>query len=340
MKLYYYKSALGNFGDDLNAWIWDRLLPNFFDNDDNTRFSGIGTIINTEMPDANKWIVFGSGIGYGHPPKGFGGNKWDIVSVRGPLSAQILGLGKEKYITDGAALLNTLSEFTPCAENERSGTIFIPHHNALDKGPWERGCQRANVEFVNPRGEATEIIQKIRRSRLVLADAMHAAIIADAMRVPWVPMVTSSQINTFKWLDWTQTISCPYMPIVVGSNFLQNVLHNRKVNLYGEKNFHPGEDVDEALKTFKKQQNLTDSVEGHKYINKVKSLYYRLPNKLFCLYESQVSKNRGERAIEYVTSRLLEATRNGGFLSEQNVFDENLDRLLNGINAVKNRYSK
>lgn len=36
---------------------------------------------------------------------------------------------------------------------------------------------------------------------MVLADAMHAAIIADAMRVPWLPLITSPQINTFKWLD-------------------------------------------------------------------------------------------------------------------------------------------
>ena len=27
LDLYYYHSSHGNFGDDLNTWIWDALLP-------------------------------------------------------------------------------------------------------------------------------------------------------------------------------------------------------------------------------------------------------------------------------------------------------------------------
>lgn len=49
MKLYYYESKLGNFGDDLNKWLWDELLPDYFDNDESVRFSGIGTIITDTM---------------------------------------------------------------------------------------------------------------------------------------------------------------------------------------------------------------------------------------------------------------------------------------------------
>jgi succinoglycan biosynthesis protein ExoV len=119
MKLYYYKDVVGNFGDDLNSWLWDTLLPDFFDQDDSVRMSGIGTIINTAMPKTNKWIVFSSGVGYGNPPANFGDDSWDILSVRGPLSAKVLGLPQDKYITDGAALLNTLEEFKPLSESER-----------------------------------------------------------------------------------------------------------------------------------------------------------------------------------------------------------------------------
>ena len=58
VKLYYYKATAGNFGDDLNSWLWDRLLPNAFDgicyhrhsshernNNENTLFVGIGTLL-------------------------------------------------------------------------------------------------------------------------------------------------------------------------------------------------------------------------------------------------------------------------------------------------------
>lgn len=35
MKLYYYESKEGNFGDDLNRWLWDSIFPGFFDSDEN-----------------------------------------------------------------------------------------------------------------------------------------------------------------------------------------------------------------------------------------------------------------------------------------------------------------
>ncbi|TYX27701.1 hypothetical protein FCG76_028230, partial [Klebsiella pneumoniae] len=88
-----------------------------------------------------KWFVFSSGVGYGYPPVNFGDDNWNILCVRGPLSAKILGLDKNKAITDGAALLNTLDEFKPLPENERKGIIFIPHHHALLSGQWELACK-------------------------------------------------------------------------------------------------------------------------------------------------------------------------------------------------------
>jgi succinoglycan biosynthesis protein ExoV len=48
MELFYYQRAdkLRNFGDSLNPWLWERLLPNFFDGDPSTTFVGFGTLLN------------------------------------------------------------------------------------------------------------------------------------------------------------------------------------------------------------------------------------------------------------------------------------------------------
>lgn len=335
MKLYYYKSALGNFGDDLNGWLWETLLPDFFDEDDSVRFFGIGTIINTEMPSAKKWIVFGSGIGYGYPPAGFGNADWNIICVRGPLSARVLGLNDSQFITDGAAFLNTLAEFKPLAEHERAGTIFIPHHNALKQGDWEKSCQQAGITMVSPREEARAVIQKIRHAKLVLADAMHAAIIADAMRVPWVPMVTSSQINTFKWLDWTQTIRCPYIPTVLGADFLSDILKANAVQLPGAPAIRPGADVEKAVAVFKKQQKLSSTGAGNRHLKKLMSLRYKVPNKLIRLREDRHARAWNEQSVAKVAQRMQQAQQSGGFLSEESVFQHNLSRLLEGLDRVK-----
>ncbi|MCX2942935.1 polysaccharide pyruvyl transferase family protein [Rahnella perminowiae] len=334
MKIYYYKSAHGNFGDDLNAWIWDALLPGFFDDNEDVRVSGIGTIITSAMPPAKKWYVFSSGVGYGYPPASFGDSSWETLCVRGPLSAEILGLPKDKFITDGAALLNTLAEFKPLSEAERKGVIFVPHHHALVTGQWEKVCQQAGVEFVNPQSDAKTVIQKIRNAKLVLADAMHAAIIADAMRVPWVPLITSSQINTFKWLDWTQTINLPYRPTVLGSSSLREYLRDKSLYIYGEKYFLPGSDVEFAVKYFKGQRELKNKKWWGGYQELTQLVTHRVPNKGIKTIEGLFNLDLNERFINNASNVLTHAKSQPGFLSNDIRFNSNLERLLNGMDRL------
>ena len=41
---------------------------------------------------------------------------------------------------------------------------------------------------------------------------MHGAIVADALRVPWIPVATNSTILSFKWQDWCSSIGVEYKP--------------------------------------------------------------------------------------------------------------------------------
>ncbi|MEM8612949.1 MAG: polysaccharide pyruvyl transferase family protein, partial [Cyanobacteria bacterium P01_H01_bin.105] len=43
-------------------------------------------------------------------------------------------------------------------------------------------------------------------------EAMHGAIVADALRTAWIPIVTSPRILSFKWRDWCASIGVPYRP--------------------------------------------------------------------------------------------------------------------------------
>jgi len=55
---------------------------------------------------------------------------------------------------------------------------------------------------------------------------MHAAIIADTLRVRWIPVVCSKNINTFKWLDWLSMFDIDYTPIYLGlPNFKQEQIN-------------------------------------------------------------------------------------------------------------------
>ena len=45
MNLTYFKADIGNFGDDLNLWLWPQLLGSFDEYPANLYFVGIGSIL-------------------------------------------------------------------------------------------------------------------------------------------------------------------------------------------------------------------------------------------------------------------------------------------------------
>jgi succinoglycan biosynthesis protein ExoV len=64
----------------------------------------------------------------------------------------------------------------------------------------------ANIRYIDPLAPVPEICAQLARSSLVIAEAMHGAIVADAFRVPWIPASTSGRFNLFKWQDWAMSL--------------------------------------------------------------------------------------------------------------------------------------
>lgn len=211
MQIYYYRSHEPNLGDDLNAWLWQRLVPEPLSRADGRLMLGIGTIIGQQLPAAEHRIIFTSGLGYNPNTPDVRGLGWEVVAVRGPLTATILGLSPEAAVTDGAILVSLFPEFTTPAAARR-GVVFMPHVSAARAVDWRPLCAAAGIEYLDPRDEHFALLRRLGSARLVLADAMHAAIIADSLRVPWIPLATSAEINTFKWLDWALSMEVPYEP--------------------------------------------------------------------------------------------------------------------------------
>ena len=71
---------------------------------------------------------------------------------------------------------------------------------------WNSIAYRAGVRFVSPAKNAQDTIKIIGGARLVLAESMHGAIIADAFRVPWLPLSISPAFNEHKWRDWSESL--------------------------------------------------------------------------------------------------------------------------------------
>ncbi|GIZ52847.1 polysaccharide pyruvyl transferase family protein [Noviherbaspirillum aridicola] len=208
MKLFYYKDRRGNFGDDLNPWIWNALAPELFDDDDSTVLVGIGTLINSKAPARPRKVVFGSGVGYHRPPRI--DHKWKFYCVRGPRSAQCLGLDRSMAISDPAVLLTRMPIPAP---TPGAFVSYMPHHASLRHADWRGLCEKAGLRYLDPADDVAQTVARIRQSRLVIAEAMHAAIVADAFRVPWIAVSCYDHILDFKWSDWCESLGMSYRPL-------------------------------------------------------------------------------------------------------------------------------
>ncbi|MEO1298048.1 MAG: polysaccharide pyruvyl transferase family protein, partial [Cyanobacteria bacterium J06636_16] len=219
MKIFYYqrRDRIANFGDELNTWLWQKLLPKAIVQADDAVLVGLGTLLNHLLPKrlgkTGPVFIFSTGAGYEKPLASIP-DHWQLYCVRGPLTAERLHLAADLAITDGGILLRRLVTAQPDTSAVNL-VAFMPHvHHATFAGDvWDSVCQAAGMRYVDPRWPVEQVIAAIQGSRLLLAEAMHGAIAADALGVPWIPLTTSPRILSFKWQDWCASIRQPYRPV-------------------------------------------------------------------------------------------------------------------------------
>lgn len=249
MKIVYYKDEKGNFGDELNKWLWPKLLGDYIDgfchhgiefsnknNEQNLLFYGIGTLLDERIPSNPDKIIFGSGFGYNAPPKIDG--KYKIFFVRGENTANALGVSPDLAITDAAILLRN---FYPVATSTpKKYTIsFMPHIDSECGDFWKTICSKLGIHYISPGGFNIEaIIDELMQSEALITEAMHGAIVADALRVPWHPISSAPHVNSFKWDDWCSSMNLSYkphyfIPIYPNTNnsFLKTWVNKAKLNI-------------------------------------------------------------------------------------------------------------
>jgi succinoglycan biosynthesis protein ExoV len=205
MKLIYFQHDPPNFGDEINRILWHRLLPEgFLDDREDEFFFGAGSILKPRPDLPGLKHVAGSGYGgYAAAPDLRDGS-WNVLWLRGPLTAERLGVDPGLAICDSAILLRAIDLPAP---RPGGGIAFMPHFETAPRGDWARVCAEAGITYLDPRGDVHELIEKIRGADLLLAEAMHGAIIADALRTPWVPLLPIHASHRMKWADWAASLN-------------------------------------------------------------------------------------------------------------------------------------
>jgi succinoglycan biosynthesis protein ExoV len=222
--LYYCKIPQGNFGDDLNPWLWSRLAPEVCDEGNPALFVGIGTILSHRVPAAPAKVVFGSGWADSRPP--VIDRTWFIYCVRGPLTAARLKLDPSLAVADPAILVRHVS--LPAARRCYP-VSFMPHHSSMARADWEALCARMGLHCIDPCGGVERVLTEIRQTGVLLAEAMHGAIVADALRVPWIPVRLYGKFSDAKWRDWTQSVQAPLQMADVPPVFQTHLVWRKRI---------------------------------------------------------------------------------------------------------------
>ncbi len=221
-NLYYYKTDVGNIGDDLNEWLWPDLLDlNNVKKD--IKLIGVGSIITSALENEKDFlestkITLGSGVrGIDSLPNL--NTNWDLSFLRGPISSLYLTGNLDNYITDGAYCLRLHSKFKMLHSTKKRHPIaFMPYLRTSHLIPWEKICKELGIHYISPHPlEGIESkLKEIASCEYIITEAMHGGILADIFRIPWTKFQFASNLfegnntNELKWQDWTRGLGIQY----------------------------------------------------------------------------------------------------------------------------------
>ncbi|SDE76852.1 polysaccharide pyruvyl transferase family protein [Epilithonimonas hungarica] len=212
MNLIYYKSKKGNFGDDLNPFIWEKILGNLDNYPADLDFVGIGSILDERLEkSANKKIIFGSGV----RDFLYNSENLDIIKevsfVRGPISKKVTGLD---YITDTAYALALTGEHQHYLNTKKKHKVsYIPYFEQAEGLNWDLFKTMTGYNVILPTQNIEIVLEEIAASECIITSAMHGAIVADIFRIPWLRLKFMKQghepslTSELKWNDWMQSVN-------------------------------------------------------------------------------------------------------------------------------------
>lgn len=217
-RVFYWRQdqPLGNFGDALTVLLLDRL----FEPDgpfDDVDLHLIGSVITkhriSNVIEAglarndrdSKAVFWGCGKKDALPLSRAAQRRCIFLAVRGPMTRDALGLAPSTPMGDSALLLPRI--YQPGVDTSTAGKVlWVPHTHSEDPTAAElEGCDDFIVrrpEIPNSTEACMRFIDGIASARFVMANAMHAAIVALAYGVPFAFWSGSRIDNPFKWADF------------------------------------------------------------------------------------------------------------------------------------------
>ncbi len=208
MRVFYHQAEGGNVGDDINAVLWERLLPEFRALNTAQWLVGIGTSLDERVNTlAGRRIIMGSGLRPARSLPQFSGDL-RFAAVRGTLTAERLALGDDVALGDPGFLIGRIYSPPQSHMRERNGPVaLVPHVYSERWSKISDTARDAGLEVISPTLPWNEFLDALSRCSRVYCESLHAAIFAETLRIPWARVRMCSHyyegegVADFKWRD-------------------------------------------------------------------------------------------------------------------------------------------
>lgn len=207
-----------NLGDKLSPIIVETTInvkPNWVNPTSRKKLLALGSIIENALPGD---VVWGTGS---KTPIRIDGKLLDILAVRGPRTAENLGLTSKVFFGDPGMLLPKV--YKPSIYTEEK-ILLIPHYvdyeiikNDLNKNP-----KKNDYEIVDIANESyVSVVNKIARAKFVVSSSLHGLIFAEAYEKPAVWLKVSNKIigGEYKFHDYYESDKRKNEPLIYDSDF-------------------------------------------------------------------------------------------------------------------------
>jgi succinoglycan biosynthesis protein ExoV len=184
------------------------------------------------------------------------------------------------------------------------------------------------MTYIDPHWPVENVIGQMGRARLVVTEAMHGAIVADTLRIPWVPVVCSPAILPFKWIDWTESLDLDYRPRSIPASSAWEALKNLKIRaIDGLRGVNGISDRDQDI--------LDDfyyrfgSMSGVDLVRKplISRGLAKRAQRMTALFDRIFYDRAGEE--------LVAASKGPAYLSKENKFKERVEQLQNAVATLQ-----
>jgi hypothetical protein len=88
----------------------------------------------------------------------------------------------------------------------------MPRSDSFAFGCWREICATVGIHIIHPTLPMASVLAQIRSTSLLIMEAMHGAIGADALRIPWTSLRPIAVVHRSKWLDWIRSVIVPCHP--------------------------------------------------------------------------------------------------------------------------------